>query len=189
VTNRDTPIPWGRYSTDQVEDLVAALLLRENPGGERMDGAGGDDGIDVLVPASGGIHVFEIKSYRERLKPVQKRAIEKSARIAAEKNLDMVAWTLVIPLDHTPAERRWMSQDLASIAGVPVDWMGRTRLEEGLARHPDLVRFYAPGNVEHLAFDLLAWAHCRSPLPRRSAAAGAVHTGPAWTAPGTSAWY
>jgi hypothetical protein len=114
VTNRDTPIPWGRYSTDQVEDLVAALLLREYPGGERMDGAGGDDGIDVLVPASGGIHVFEIKSYRERLKPAQKSAIEKSARTAAEKNLDMVAWTLVIPLDHTPAERRWMNQDLAS---------------------------------------------------------------------------
>jgi hypothetical protein len=33
VTNRDTPIPWGRYSTDQVEDLLAALLLREYQGG------------------------------------------------------------------------------------------------------------------------------------------------------------
>jgi hypothetical protein len=167
VTSRDTPIPWGRYSADQVEDLVAALLLREYPGGERMDGAGGDDGIDVLVPVSGGIHVFEIKSYRERLKPVQKRAIEKSARTAAEKNLDMVAWTLVLPLDHTPGERRWMNQDLASVAGVPVDWMGRTRLEAGLARRPDLVRYYAPGSVEHLAFDLLA-EHDRQALPPRT---------------------
>jgi len=164
VTSRDTPIPWGRYSTDQVEDLVSALLLREYPGAERMDGAGGDDGIDVLVPVSGGIHVFEIKSYRERLKPVQKRAIEKSARTAAEKNLDMVVWTLVLPLDHTPAERRWMNRDLASVAGVPVDWMGRTRLEAGLARHPDLVRYYAPGSVEHVAFDLLA-EHDRQALP------------------------
>jgi hypothetical protein len=166
VTNRDTPIPWGRYSTDQVEDLLAALLLREYPGAERMDGAGGDDGIDVLAPASCGIHVFEIKSYRERLKPAQKRAIEKSARTAAEKNPDMVAWTLVIPLDHTPAERRWMNQALAAVAGVPVEWIGSTRLEAELAQHPDIVRYYAPGSVEHLAFDLLAEHHPEAIPPR-----------------------
>jgi hypothetical protein len=164
VTNRDTPIPWGRYSTDQVEDLLAALLLRKHPGAERMNGSGGDDGIDVLAPAGGGIHVFEIKSYRELLKPAQKRAIEKSARTAAEKNPDMVAWTLVMPRDHTPAERRWMNKDLAAIAGVPVDWIGRTRLEVELAQQPDLVRHYAPGSVEHLAFDLLA-EHDRQAVP------------------------
>jgi hypothetical protein len=167
VTSRDTPIPWGRYSTDQVEDLIAALLLRRHRGAERMNGSGGDDGIDVLVPVGGGIHVFEIKSYRELLKPAQRRAIEKSARTAAEKNPDMVAWTLVMPLDHTPAERRWMDKDLAAIAGVPVDWIGRTRLEVELAQHPDLVRSYAPGSVEHLAFDLLA-EHDRQAVPPRT---------------------
>jgi hypothetical protein len=167
VTNRDTPIPWGRYSPDQVEDLLAALLLRQHPEAERMDGSGGDDGIDVLTPVSGGIHVFEIKSYRERLKPMQRRAIEKSARTAAERNPDMVAWTLVLPLDHSPAERRWMNEDLAVIVGVPVDWIGRSRLEVELAQHPDLIRSYAPGSVEHLAFDLLA-EHDRQAVPPRS---------------------
>jgi hypothetical protein len=132
-----------------------------------MDGSGGDDGVDVLAHAGSGIHVFEIKSYRERLKPAQKRAIEKSARTAAEKNPDMVAWTLVMPLDHTPAERRWMEKDLAVIAGVPVAWIGRTRLEVELARYPDLVRHYAPGNVEDLAFDLLA-EHQTEALPPRT---------------------
>lgn len=131
-----------------------------------MNGSGGDDGIDVLAPASGGIQVFEIKSYRERLKSAQKRAIEKSARTAAEKNPDMVAWTLVMPLDHTPAERRWMNKDLAAIAGVPVIWIGRTRLEAELAQHPDLLRHYAPGSVEHLAFDLLAEHHRQAVPPR-----------------------
>lgn len=164
MTNRDTPVPWGRYSTDQMEDLLAAVLLRKHPGAERMNGSGGDDGIDVPAPAWGGIHVFEIKSYRERLKAAQRRAVEKSARTAAEKNPDMVAWTLVMPLDHTPAERRWMNKDLAAIAGVPVDWIGRTRLEVELAQHPDLIRYYAPGSVEHLAFDLLA-EHDRQAVP------------------------
>jgi len=167
VTNRDTPIPWGRYSADQVEDLLAALLLRMRAGAERMNGSGGDDGVDVLMRVDGGIHVFEIKSYRELLKPTQKRAIAKSARTAAEKNPDMVAWTLVMPLDHTPAERRWMDEDLAAFAGVPVAWMGRTRVEAELARHPDLVRYYAPGSVEHLAFDLLA-EHDRQAVPPRT---------------------
>lgn len=132
-----------------------------------MDGSGGDDGVDVLARADSGIHVFEIKSYRERLKPAQKRAIEKSARTAAEKNPDMVVWTLMMPLDHTPAERRWMERDLAAIAGVPVAWIGRTRLEVELAEHPDLVRYYAPGNVEHLAFELLA-EHNAEALPPRT---------------------
>lgn len=166
MTNRDTPIPWGRYSTDQVEDLLSALLLRMHPGAGRMNGSGGDDGIDVLAPVDGGIHVFEIKSYRELLKPAQKRAIEKSARTAAGKNPDMAAWTLVLPLDHTPAERRWMDEDLAAIAGVPVDWIGRTRLEVELARHPDLVRYYAPGSVEHLAFGMLAEDNRQAVPPR-----------------------
>lgn len=132
-----------------------------------MNGSGGDDGIDVLVPAGCAIHVFEIKSYRELLKPAQRRAIEKSVRTAAEKNPDMLAWTLMVPLDHTPAERRRMNTDLAAIAGVPVDWIRRTRLEVELAQHPDLLRHYAAGSVEYLAFDLLA-EHDRQAVPPRT---------------------
>jgi hypothetical protein len=79
----------------------------------------------------------------------------------------MVAWSLVMPVDHSPAERKWTEEDLAATAGVPVAWIGRTRLEVELAQHPDLVLFYAPGNVEHLAFDLLA-EHNTEALPPRT---------------------
>lgn len=131
-----------------------------------MDGAGGDDGVDVLVPTNGGIHVFEIKSYSERLKPQQRRAIEKSARTAAVQNPDMVAWTLVLPLDHTPNERQWMNDKLATLTGVPVAWIGRKRLETELSLHPDLLRAYAPGNVEDLAFQMLSEHHREAVPPR-----------------------
>lgn len=160
---RDIPIPWERYSEGQIEDLVAALLLRLHPGARRMDGAGGDDGIDVLFPVTGGIHVYEIKSFRKRLTKDQKRQVEDSARTAAKKNSDMRAWTLVLPLDHHPPERRWLDTTVKALLDVEVDWIGVTRLNVELAAHPDLVRAYAPGAVEQRALELLV-AHLGDPF-------------------------
>lgn len=167
MTKRDTPIPWDRYSPDQVETLISGLLLRLHPGARRMDGAGGDDGVDVLVPVDGGIHVFEIKSYTSRLTDSQKRAIAKSLRTAAG-HPEMRAWTLVVPLDHSPAELRWMNETLAKLADVPVDWIGRARLEVELGRHPDLVRSFAPGAVEHRAFEMLNEYDRTEAIPART---------------------
>ena len=168
MTKRSTPIPWARYSTDQVEDLIAALLLRLHPNASRMDGAGGDDGIDVLLPVEGGIHVFEIKSYSTRLTAKQKTAVKKSLTTAV-KNSDLRAWTLVLPLDHSPAERRWMNNVLAKLTSVPLTWMGLSRLEVELATHRDLIRAYAPGAVEDQAFSLLAEYNQYEAIPPRSA--------------------
>jgi hypothetical protein len=36
------PVPWLDYSADQVEQLLAALLIRMMPTAERIDGSGGD---------------------------------------------------------------------------------------------------------------------------------------------------
>ncbi len=165
MPTRDTPIPWGQYSTDQTETLLAALILRLHRNASRMDGAGGDGGVDVLDPVSGGHHIFEIKSFYERLTEKQKKQIEKSLKTAVANRTDMVAWSLVLPLDHSPAEEKWMTEELTKLTSVPVNWIGRGRIEELLAQYRDLVRTFAPGSVEHRALDYLAAHYLEQAAP------------------------
>src|SRR5262249_37818829 len=102
-----------------------------------------------------GYHIFEIKSFHERLTSGQKTQIRNSLVRAVERQPDMVRWTVVLPLDLTPAEIRWFDGTLRPIAPVPIDWLGRTALEAGLSERPDLLRAFAPGSIERRALELL----------------------------------
>jgi hypothetical protein len=152
-------VPWGECAPSQVEALVSAWLTRVVPGAQRVEGAGGDDGADVRAPVDGGIHVFEIKSFSKRLTAGNKNQISRSLATAIQRQPDMVCWTLVLPLDLTPAEIRWFNQTLAASVAVPIDYIGRTALEAGLSAHRDLLRAFAPGSVERRAMDLLGDYH------------------------------
>ncbi|MEU7906341.1 hypothetical protein [Actinoplanes sp. NPDC049118] len=149
-------IPWSEYAPEQVETLVAAWLVRVVPGAQRVDGAGGDDGVDVRAPERDGIHVFEIKSFHRRLGGAQKKQIQSSLETALARQPKMLGWTLVLPLDLTPAENRWFDETLAPSARIPVQWIGRTQIESGLSLHRDLLRTLAPGSAERRALDLVA---------------------------------
>jgi tetratricopeptide (TPR) repeat protein len=150
------PVPWSDYSADQVEQLLAALLIRMIPTAQRIDGSGGDGGVDVQVPVDGGWHIYEIKRFAGRLTRTQQRQIEKSLHTAVSNQADMVAWTLVVPVDFTPAELGWFTSDLQRLSPVPIMWMGRTTIETHLSEHRDLLRTFAPGSVEARALDLTA---------------------------------
>jgi hypothetical protein len=41
--------PWERYSGDEIEAVVAIMLLLENPRGQRIRPSQGDGGVDVLI--------------------------------------------------------------------------------------------------------------------------------------------
>ena len=134
-------IPWSEYSADQVERLVAAWLCRTVPGAQRVEGSGGDDGADVYAPVDGGIRVFEIKSFhRHPLTGAQRTQITGSRSTAIKRRPDMVRWTLVLPLDLTPAEKRWFTGTLTASTTIPTDHIGLTAVEAGLAAHLDLLR-------------------------------------------------
>jgi hypothetical protein len=148
-------VPWQQYSGFEVEALVSALLVRIVPGAQRIDGSGGDDGVDVRAPVDGGDRVYQIKGFSNRLTASQKRQISRSLATAVERQPRMVQWTLVLPLDLTPAEERWFTETLASTSTVPIDWMGRTDIEQALSAHRDLLRAFAPGSTERRALDLV----------------------------------
>jgi len=151
-----TSIPWAELEPLTAERLLAALLIRTVVGAYAVDGTGGDDGADVTAPADGGVHIYEIKSFALRLTPAQRRQVERSVTTARAKRLDMVRWTLVMPLDPSPAEERWLTGRLAELAGVPVAWMGRTSIEAAFAERPDLARAFLPGSAQQQALEWLA---------------------------------
>src|SRR5258708_35843307 len=47
-------VPWHEYSGQDAEGLIAGLIVRTVPCAQRIDGSGGDDGVDVRVPAGQG---------------------------------------------------------------------------------------------------------------------------------------
>ncbi|WP_329619366.1 tetratricopeptide repeat protein [Streptomyces sp. NBC_01255] len=88
------------------EEGVTMLLAMVYPGLRHVDGSGGDRGEDaVLRLPGGGRHVFQVKGFTGRLKPVQRRQVERSLKRAAEG--EPTRWTLVVPLRLTPNEWDW----------------------------------------------------------------------------------
>ena len=148
-------IPWQDLRPVEVEDLIAAVLVRTVDGAERIDGSGGDGGVDVVVRRPGGDHVYEIKSFHRRLTPAQRRQVVRSLQTAVKLQRDMSAWTLVLPLDPSPAEHQWLREVLAAETTANVSWMGRTTVEAAFAERPDLARAFLPGSSERRAMELL----------------------------------
>jgi hypothetical protein len=152
-------VPWDEYSGSDVETLVGALLVRIVAGAQRVDGSGGDDGVDVRAPVDGGERIYQIKGFHRRLTASQKRQISDSLATAVERQPRMVQWILALPLDLTPAEERWFTTTLASTTRVSIAWMGRTDIEQALSSNRDLLRAFAPGSIELRALDMLGTYH------------------------------
>jgi hypothetical protein len=148
-------IPWSELAPAQVEAVIAGLLVRTVDSAVSVDGAGGDDGADVVVYTEAGQRVWEVKSFRARLAGPQKKQIRASLATAVARRRPVLAWTLVLPLDLSPAEQRWFDTELAAVApGVALSWMGLTALEVAFAQNPALLRLL-PRSSESRAIDLV----------------------------------
>jgi CRP-like cAMP-binding protein len=138
-----TPVHWESPRVRAVyEDMVVVLVSILYPNAERLDGRGGDGGRDVQLRHSDGrLDLFELKSFTGRLSRQhgRRRQVEDSLRTAARHNPD--SWTLVVPIDHTEDELAWFD-GLRSQYPFPLIWRGRTWLDQQLASHPAIVRYY-----------------------------------------------
>lgn len=133
-------VSWRDLGSSRYEDMVAVLLSNLHPDSQRIDGAGGDDGRDVRWPnADGREHMFELKSFADRLGAPQKRQIKRS--LARAGLLDPASWTLVVPIDPSPAEDRWF-QHLQEGVSFPLTWRGRTWLDAQCAERPYIARYF-----------------------------------------------
>jgi hypothetical protein len=145
-----TPVQWETAQVKAVyEDMVAVLLNNLHPEAERLDGSGGDGGRDVQLRQDGRLDLFELKSFTGRLSSAQGRRaqVERSLEKAAE--LDPDSWTLVVPIDHTEGELAWFD-GLRRRYRFPLTWRGRTWLDQQLATHPAVVRYFLEGGDSHV---------------------------------------
>ena len=145
-----TPVPWEAAHVKAVyEDMVAVLLSTRHPEAERLDGRGGDGGRDVQLRQGGRLDLFELKGFTGRLGTAQGRRAQVERSLEKAARLDPDSWTLVVPIDHTVGELGWFD-GLRRRYRFPLAWRGRTWLDQQLATHPAVVRYFLEGGDGHV---------------------------------------
>ncbi|MFI1955908.1 hypothetical protein ACH437_29415 [Streptomyces xinghaiensis] len=144
-------VDWAdeRLGSNVYEDMVSVLISRLHPQAQRIDGAGGDKGRDVQVPLPTGLEIFELKSFTGRLdeRSGRRRQVADSLKNAAK--LNPVAWHLVVPINHTDGELEWFN-NLTAQYPFPCDWRGKDWLDNQMASHPELPRYYLEGSNDEI---------------------------------------
>ncbi len=138
-------IQWNDFEPQGYEDMVSVLLSRLHPNAQRIDGKGGDGGRDVqIVDGHDGpiTNAFELKSFTGRMDTGRRRQVEGSLKRAA--SLGPARWTLVVPIDPTPGEEDWFRK-LGKGYSFPIEWYGKTWLDEKMSAFPDIRRYFLEG--------------------------------------------
>ena len=148
-------IRWDVFEPQGYEDMVSVLLSRLYPDARRIDGKGGDGGRDVQIAhgRDGQIaHAFELKSFAGRMTWSRRGKVARSLeRVAA---LGPARWTLVVPIDPTPAEDKWFRK-LGAGYSFPTEWYGKTWLDEKMSAFPDIRRYFVEGASDEVLRSLL----------------------------------
>ena len=157
-----TQVNWERYSGEQVEEFVAAMLLLRNPHGNLITPSQGDRGIDIQIKAeTGGYDIYQVKKYASALSPSQKKAIEHSWKTFLAQTAGRIqvnSWNLALPYDPTPENLDWFEK-LTGDSGITTQWYGRTQLDTLAADSPQLVDYYfgdGRQRSEQLLLDLIS---------------------------------
>ena len=135
-------IRWEDLGPQKFELMVSVLLSRLHSDSQRIDGKGGDGGRDVQIVHSGDgsiTEAFELKSFTGRVGKGRRKQVKRSLDRAAD--LGPTRWTLVVPIDPNPNELEWFRQ-LRGKYNFPLEWRGKTWLDEKMAAHPDIRRYF-----------------------------------------------
>ena len=138
-------IRWDELGPEKYERMVSVLLSRLNPDARRVDGKGGDGGLDVQIahePEGKIEHAFELKSFTGRMDSRRRQQVIRSLNRVAD--LRPERWTLVVPIDPTPRENKWFRR-LAADYPFPLDWCGKTWLDDKMSAFPDIRRYFLEG--------------------------------------------
>ncbi|TFD16789.1 hypothetical protein [Cryobacterium sp. TMT4-10] len=153
-----TRIPWERYSGEDVEEFVAALVLKRAGNGHLITPAQGDRGIDIRVPTQNGYEIWQVKRYTSALTSAQKKSVKKSWDSFVKEALPtipVVAWKLAMPFNPTNEALEWFEKLTAG--GVLAEWVGRSMLDIWAADEPGLTEYYF-GNGRDETVRLMAQA-------------------------------
>jgi hypothetical protein len=137
---------------ENFEELVAQLLTVET-GAERVDGSGGDAGIDCFVRTTdNAVIIFQAKYFLTRLTTSQRRQILRSLE-TARRTHQVTRWVLCIPINPTPSEREWFES--LTKDGPILEWWGETKIRTLVAKYPEIAKSFFLD--ESLVYELKAF--------------------------------
>lgn len=119
----------------------------------RIEGAGGDGGVEAFAVLKGGQEVGLQAKYFDKLDPKKWRQIDKSVKTALRNHPKIVEYRIAAPLNRTPAQKKeWGNRVKKWQAGlkrrkIKFVWVGCSELEDTLT------------NSNHTA-KLLYWFGC-----------------------------
>ena len=167
-----TQVNWERYSGEQVEEFVAAMLLLRNPHGNLITPSQGDRGIDIQIKAeTGGYDIYQVKKYATTLTASQKKAIERSWQTFLDQTAGRIqvnSWNLALPCNPTPENQDWF-EELTGRSGITTRWYGRTQLDTLAAESPQVVDYYfgeGKKRSDDLLLQMLSILSISSPLSK-----------------------
>lgn len=141
-------INWRHIAKDEFEALVEALVVRDRTMGrlvgQAVDGRGGDGGIDIDVRVKSSnelVEILQLKFFPEGFSngfKTREKQIKKS--FTAAMKLRPRIWTLVIPANFTPSERKRV-EDFKGERSVRIQFLGVTELNLLLAKFPEIHTF------------------------------------------------
>lgn len=124
--------------------LCSRLVMREYLGAKPVDGKGGDQGLDTFIGSFNGVcKAFQHKYFPDRVGSAQRKQIEDSLITVISKH-DPVEWTLMLPIDLNPTEIVWFEKMKARYSPLPLDWWGKTKLQDLLGKYSDIARDFQP---------------------------------------------
>ena len=157
-------VEFGRLAPGQYEDMVSVLLSRVRQA-RRVDGSGGDEGRDCYFPDEQGTDAYELKSFTGRMAPPG--ASKSSGPWPGRWKTQPRTWTLVVPDRPDPGRANAGSTPWVPACRRRLEWLGKTWLEEQLARFPDIIRYFS-GAAEEVV-RLLAEISREDALPEDAA--------------------
>lgn len=146
-------VEWTRRTPEEVESVIAFMLCREFPNAIRIRPSQGDGGIDIMVPTPSGVTIYQVKSFAQNLTFSQKKQIQRSfdtlVAYAGKDNLHVLEWCLVMPLDPTREQLRWLQQ-VTSKGDFPRSWHGLAYVEGLVAKYPEVIDYYLHSGKDRL---------------------------------------
>lgn len=118
--------------------LLPWLIGETLVGLSRVDGRGGDGGVEAIAKTASGLDVGLQCKYITSLSDVQWRQIDKSVRTVIDKHPEVLRYLVCVPLNRTPGQiRKWDSllSDWRGLApSLAVEWVGASELFEHLLK-------------------------------------------------------
>lgn len=98
----------------------------------RVDGRGGDGGVEAIAKSASGLDIGLQCKYFSVLSDVQWRQIDDSVKTVLCKHPEVVRYLVCVPLNRTPGQIRkwesWVSKWQALNPTVAVEWVGSSEL-------------------------------------------------------------